>query len=153
MNTNDADYDNPTEHVAPKTTCFEFEAQYDQTATQRAANDPNDMTRIVATTQNAVHTLSERMRAMDGDDQLDNNEVFDEVGDEQEIPNEPNHESNPAMTFHQPSSLSFSQNMWDNMIDPTAPFEKPIQSTWDPTQEFYVDLLFADKDELQAIVK
>ena len=82
MNTSDADYDNPIEHVAPKTTCFEFEAQYDQTATQRAANDPNDMTRIVATTQNAVHTLSERMRAMDSDDQLDNDEVFDDVGDE-----------------------------------------------------------------------
>ena len=39
------------------------------------------------------------------------------------------------------------------MIDPTPPFEKLIQSTWDPTQEFYVGLLFIDKDELQAIVK
>ncbi|XP_075665278.1 uncharacterized protein LOC142634930 [Castanea sativa] len=39
------------------------------------------------------------------------------------------------------------------MIDPTPPFENPIQSTWDPTQEFYVGLLFADKDELQAAVK
>ena len=90
---------------------------------------------------------------MDSDDQLDDDEVLDDIGDEQEPLNEGNHESNPAMTFHQPSSLSFSQNMWDNMIDPTAPFEKPIQSTWDPTQEFYVDLLFADKDELQAVVK
>ena len=35
------------------------------------------------------------------------------------------------------------------MIDPTPPFEKPTQSIWDPTQKFYVDLLFADKDELQ----
>ena len=33
MNTSDADYDNPTEHVTQETTCFEFEAQYDQTAT------------------------------------------------------------------------------------------------------------------------
>ena len=39
------------------------------------------------------------------------------------------------------------------MINPTSPFEKPIQSTWDPTQEFYMGLLFADKDELQAAVK
>ena len=39
------------------------------------------------------------------------------------------------------------------MIDPTLPFEKPIQSSWDPTQEFYVGLLFADKDELQTVVK
>ena len=39
------------------------------------------------------------------------------------------------------------------MIDPTPPFEKLIQSTWDPTQEFYVGLLFIDKDDLQAIVK
>ena len=44
--------------------------------------NPNDTTHIAATTQNAVHTLSERMRAMDGDDQLDNDEVFDDVGDE-----------------------------------------------------------------------
>ena len=57
------------------------------------------------------------------------------------------------MAFYQPSSLSFSQNTWDNMIDPTPPFEKPIQSTWDPTQEFYVGLLFTDKDELLAVVK
>ncbi|XP_075653062.1 uncharacterized protein LOC142623503 [Castanea sativa] len=33
------------------------------------------------------------------------------------------------MAFHQPSSLSFSQNTWDNMIDPTPPFEKPIQKS------------------------
>ena len=57
------------------------------------------------------------------------------------------------MGVHQPSSLSFSQNTWDNIIDPTPPFEKPTQSIWDPTQEFYVGLLFADKDELQAAVK
>jgi len=43
--------------------------------------------------------------------------------------------------------------MWDIVIDPTPPFEKPTQSIWDPTQEFYVGLLFADKDELQAAVK
>ena len=55
MNTSDADYDNPTEHVAPKTTCFEFETQYDQTATQRAANDLNDIHHIAATTQDAGH--------------------------------------------------------------------------------------------------
>ena len=115
MNTSDADYDNPTE----------FEAQYDQTATQRAANDPNDTHRIAATTENAVHTLSERMRAMDSDVQPDDEEVLDDIGDEQEPLNEGNHESSPTMTFHQPSSLSFSQNTWDNMIDPTPPFEKP----------------------------
>ena len=33
MNNNDADYDNPIEHVTQETTCFEFEVQYDQTAT------------------------------------------------------------------------------------------------------------------------
>ena len=90
---------------------------------------------------------------MDSNDQLDNDEILDDDGDEQELLNEPNYESSLAMTFHQLSSLSFSQNMWDNMIDPTPPFEKLIQSTWDPTQEFYVSLLFIDKDELQAIVK
>ena len=90
---------------------------------------------------------------MDSDDQLDNDEVLDDVGDKQELLNEPNHESNLVMAFHQLSSLSFSQNTWNNMINPTPPFEKPIQSTWDPTQEFYVGLLFADKDELQAAVK
>ena len=111
MNTSDANYDNPTEHVVQETTCFEFETQYDQTAAQRAANDPNDTHRIAATAQNAVHTLSERMRAMDNDDQLDNDEVLDDVGDEQELLNESNHESSPAMAFHQPSSPSFSQNM------------------------------------------
>ena len=57
------------------------------------------------------------------------------------------------MAFHQPSSLNFSQNTWDNMIDPTPPFEKPTQSIWNSIQEFYVGLLFADKDELQAVVK
>ena len=88
---------------------------------------------MAATTQNAVHTLSERMRAMDSDDQLDNDEVLDDVGDEQEPLNEYNQESNPTMAFHQPSSLTFSQNMWDNMIDLTTPFEKPIQSIWVPT--------------------
>ena len=72
MNTSDADYDNPTV----------FEAQYDQTATQRAANDPNDTHRIAATTENAVHTLSERMRATDSDVQLDDEEVLDDIGDE-----------------------------------------------------------------------
>ena len=61
---------------------MELEAQYDQIAAQRAATDPNDIQRIAATTQNAVHTLSGRMRAMDSDDQLDNDEVFDDVGDE-----------------------------------------------------------------------
>ena len=101
MNISDANYDNPTEHLAPETTCFEFEAQYDQTATQRVANDPNDTHRIAATTQNAVHTLSERMRAMDSNDQLDNDEVLNDVGDEQELLNEPIHESSPAMAFHQ----------------------------------------------------
>ena len=70
---------------------------------------------------------------MDSDDQLDDDEVLDDVGDEQEPLNEPNHESSPAMEFHQPSSLSFSQNTCDNMIDPTLPFEKPTQSIWDPT--------------------
>ena len=63
--------------------------------------------------------------AMDNDDQLDDNEVLDNVGDEQEFFNESNHESSPAMVFHQPLSLSFSQNTWDNMIDPTPPFERP----------------------------
>ena len=62
--------------------CFEFEAQYDQTATQRAANDPNDTHRIAATTKSVVHTLSERMQAMDGDYQLNNDEVLNDVGDE-----------------------------------------------------------------------
>ena len=33
MNTSDADYDNPTKYVTQETTCFEFETQYDQTAT------------------------------------------------------------------------------------------------------------------------
>ena len=61
LNTSDADYDNPTEHVTQETTYFEFESQYGQTATQRATNDPNNTHRIVATTQNAVHTLSKRM--------------------------------------------------------------------------------------------
>ena len=153
MNNNDADYDNPIEHVTQETTCFEFEAQYDQTATQRTANDPNDTHRITAATENAVHTLSERTQAMDSDDQLDDDEVLDDIGDEQEPLNEGNHESNPTMAFHQPSSLSFSQNTQDNIIDPTPPFEKPTQSIWDPTQEFYVSLLFADEDELQAAVK
>ena len=60
---------------------------------------------------------------MDNDD-----EVLDDVGDEHELPNKPNHESSPAMAFHQPSSLSFSQNVWDNIIDPIPPFEKPTQS-------------------------
>ena len=110
MNTSDANYDNPTEHVAQETTCFEFEVQYDETAAQRAANNPNDTRRIAATTQNAVHTLSERMRVMDSDDQLDNDEVLDDVGDEQDLFNEPNHDSSPAMAFHQPSLPSFSQN-------------------------------------------
>ena len=82
MNTSDADYNNPIEHVAPEITYFEFAAQYDQTASQRAANDPNDTHRIAATTENAVHTLSEGIRAMDSDDQLDNDEVLDDVGDE-----------------------------------------------------------------------
>ena len=154
MNTNDADYDNPTEHIAQETTCFEIKAQHDQTATQSAANDPNDTHRIAATTQNVVHTLSERMRVMDSDNQLNNNKVLDDVGDEQKLFNEPNHEkSSPAMAFHQPSLLRFSQNMWDNMIDPTPPFEKPIHSTWDLTQEFYVGLLFADKDLIQVILR
>ena len=90
---------------------------------------------------------------MDSDDQFDDDEVLDDVGDEQEPLNEPNHESSPTMAFHQPSSLSFSQNTWDNMIDPTPPFERPTQSIWDPTQEFYVGLLSAYKDELQAAVK
>ena len=108
MNTSNADYDNPTKHVTQETTCFEFEAQYDQVATQRAANDPNDTHRIVATTENVVHTFSERMRTMDSDDQLDDDEILDDVGDEQEPINEPNHESSPTMAFHQPSSLSFS---------------------------------------------
>ena len=31
MNTSDANYDNPTEYVIQEITCFEFEAQYDQT--------------------------------------------------------------------------------------------------------------------------
>ena len=65
---------------------------------------------MAATTQNAVHTLSERMRAMDSNDQLDNDEILDDDGDEQELLNEPNHESSLAMTFRQLSSLSFSQN-------------------------------------------
>ena len=39
------------------------------------------------------------------------------------------------------------------MIDPTPLFKKAIQSTWDPTQEFYVGLIFANKDELQVAVK
>ena len=90
---------------------------------------------------------------MDSVDQLDNDDVLDDVGDEQEPLNEPNHESSPTMAFHQPSSLSFSQNTWDNIIDPTPPFEKPTQSIWDLTQEFYMSFLFADKDELQAAVK
>ena len=107
MNTNDTDYDNTTEHVILEVTCFEFETQYDQIATQRAANDPNDTHCIAATTQNAVHSLSERMWAVDSDDQLDNAEVLDDVRDEQELPNEPNCESSPKMEFHQPSSLSF----------------------------------------------
>ena len=47
------------------------------------------------------------MWAMDSDDQLDNDKVLDDVRDEQELLNEPNHESNPAMAFHQPSSQSF----------------------------------------------
>ena len=47
-----------------ESTCFEFEAQYDQTTTQRAANDPNDTHRIATTIENAVHTLLERMWAM-----------------------------------------------------------------------------------------
>ena len=136
MNTSDGDYDNLIEYVAPQATCFEFEAQYDQITTQRATNDPNDTHRIAATTKKAVRTLSERIQAMDINDQLDNNEVLDDVGDEQELPDESNHESSPTMAFYQPSSLSFSQNTWDNMIDPTPPFEKPIQSTWDLTQEF-----------------
>ena len=124
MNTSDVDYDNPTEHVTQETTYFEFEAQYDQTATQRATNDPNDTHRIAVTTENAVHTLLKRMWAMDSNDQLDDDEVFDDIGDEQEPLNEGNHESSPTMAFHQPSSLSFSQNTWDNMIDPTPSFEK-----------------------------
>ena len=82
VNTSDADYDNSTEHVTQETTYFDFEAQYYQTATHRAVNDPNDTHRIAATTQNAVHTLSERMQAMDSDDQLDNDKVLDDVGDE-----------------------------------------------------------------------
>ncbi|XP_050260130.1 uncharacterized protein LOC126705285 [Quercus robur] len=90
---------------------------------------------------------------MDSDDQLDDDEVLDDIGDEQEPPNEGNHESSPTMAVHQPSSLSFSQNTWDNMIDPTPPFEKPTQSIWGPTQEFYMGLLFADKAELRAAVK
>ena len=146
MNTSDANYDNPTEHVTQ-------EAQYDQTAIQRAANDPNDTHRIATTIENVVHTLLERMKAMHSDDQLDDDEVLDDVGDEQEPLNEGNHESSPTMAFHQPLSLSFSQNTWDNMIDPTPPFEKPTQSIWDPTEEFYVGLLFANKDELQVVVK
>ena len=108
MNISDANYDNPTEHLASETTCFEFETQYDQTVTQRAATDPNDTHRIAATTQNAVHTLSKMMWAMDSNDQLDNDEVLDDVGDEQELLNEPNHETSPAMAFHQLSSLSIS---------------------------------------------
>ena len=153
MNTSDVDYDNPTEHATQETTYFEFEAQYDQTATQRAANDPSDTHCIAATTENAVHILLKRMWAMDSDDQLDDDEVLDDIGDEQEPLNEGNHESSPTMAFHQPSSLSFSQNTWDNMINPTPPFEKLTQSIWDPTQEFYVGLLFVDKDELQVVVK
>ena len=47
---------------------------------------------------------------MDSNDQLDNDEILDDDGDEQELLNEPNHESSLAMTFHQLSSLSFSQN-------------------------------------------
>ena len=78
---------------------------------------------------------------MDSDVQPDDEEVLDDIGDEQEPLNEGNHESSPTMAFHQPSSLSFSQNTWDNMIDPTPPFEKPTQSIRDPTQEFYVGLL------------
>ena len=68
----DVDYDNPTV----------FETQYDQTVTQRAANDLNDTHRIAATTKNAVHTLSERMRAMASDVQPDDEEVLDDIGDE-----------------------------------------------------------------------
>ncbi|KAK9992430.1 hypothetical protein SO802_027415 [Lithocarpus litseifolius] len=56
MNISDADYDNPTEHVTQETTCFKFETQYDQTATQRAANNLNDTHHIATTTENAVHT-------------------------------------------------------------------------------------------------
>ena len=128
MNTSDADYDNPIEHVTQENTCFEFEAQYDQTTTQRTANDPNNTHCIAATTENANHTLSERMRAMNSDDQLDDDELLDDIGDKQEPLNEGNHENSPTMAFHQPSSLSFSQNTQDNMIDPTPPFEKLTQS-------------------------
>ena len=38
---------------------------------------------------------------MDSNDQLDNDEVLNDVGDEQELLNEPIHESSPAMAFHQ----------------------------------------------------
>ena len=72
INTSDVDYDNPTV----------FETQYDQTVTQRAANDPNDTHRIATTTENAVYTLSERMRAMTSDVQPDDEEILDDIGDE-----------------------------------------------------------------------
>ena len=65
---------------------------------------------------------------MDSDTQPDEEEVLDDIGDEQESFNEGNHESSPTTAFHQPSSLNFSQNTWDNIIDPTPPFEKPTQS-------------------------
>ena len=114
MNTSDTDYDNPIKHVALEATCFEFEAQYDRTVTQRAANDSNDTHCIAITTQNTVHTLSKRMRAMDCDDQLDNDKVLDDVGDEQEL-------------------RTLPKSTWENIIDPTPPFENPIQRTWDTT--------------------
>ena len=47
---------------------------------------------------------------MDSDDQLDDDEVLDDIGDKQEPLNKGNHENSPNMAFHQPSSLSFSQN-------------------------------------------
>ena len=37
---------------------------------------------------------------MDNDDQLNDDEVLDDLGDEQEPLNEPNHENSPAMAFH-----------------------------------------------------
>ena len=37
---------------------------------------------------------------MDSDDQLDDDKVLDDIGDEHEPLNEGNHESSPTMAFH-----------------------------------------------------
>ena len=158
MNTSSAllldDNDSPSTHPQDDNDAHSLHPQDDNVIPEPVGVENVDNEEMATVTIDVIQDMAGKIQQMEEQGVVNDDELLEEDGyDEELFDYEHNCHDGQRQAIHQAPSPLFTQNTWKNIVDQSSQAITIKQTTWEPTQEFYKGLIFADKEKLKSAVK